>query len=143
MSAAAAPLFASRSRPDHAQRWAHPPPPFHLLYPLLTRLSARPRPSSFPSRSPPRRKSAEAHALRPCLGQRQVIAGVAQPYEFITYREAAERVAALASGFAGLGLKAGDRVGIFGPNCLEWMLAMQARARKPACRVREAGLGFC
>ena len=75
-----------------------------------------------------RSKSAEAHALRPCLGQRQVIAGVAQPYEFITYREAAERVAALASGFAGLGLKAGDRVGIFGPNCLEWMLAMQARA---------------
>jgi hypothetical protein len=36
-------------------------------------------------------------------------------------------VTAVASGLAAQGLKRGDRVGVYGANCVEWMLALQVR----------------
>jgi long-chain acyl-CoA synthetase len=51
--------------------------------------------------------------------------GVAQPYKFITYAEAQEQTAWIASAFKSLGLKRGDKICILGSNCPEWMLAMQ------------------
>jgi len=49
------------------------------------------------------------------------------PFEPTTHAEAGERAAALAAALASLGAKRGDRVGVLGPNCPEWMLAMQVR----------------
>ncbi|WIA33081.1 hypothetical protein OEZ86_006237 [Tetradesmus obliquus] len=61
-----------------------------------------------------------------CLGHRPVVDGEAQPYKFITYAEAQEQTASIASAFKSLGLKRGDKICILGSNCPEWMLAMQA-----------------
>jgi fatty-acyl-CoA synthase len=43
-----------------------------------------------------------------------------------TYAEFEQRVYALASGFHQLGLRHGDRVGIWSPNCAEWILTQFA-----------------
>lgn len=52
---------------------------------------------------------------------------MAQPYEFITYAEAEQQTALIASAFKALGLKRCDKVCVLGANCPEWMLAMQVR----------------
>lgn len=64
------------------------------------------------------------------LGWRPIDAatGKAGPYEWLTYGEVNEKVQAIASGLAGLGVKAGDRVGVYGVNCCEWMMTMQVGA---------------
>jgi long-chain acyl-CoA synthetase len=61
------------------------------------------------------------------LGWRPIDAstGKAGPYEWLTYGEVNQKVQEIASGLAGLGVKAGDRVGVYGVNCCEWMMAMQ------------------
>src|SRR5579871_1661519 len=41
----------------------------------------------------------------------------------LTYQELAPEVDHYARGFVAAGLGAGDRVGIWGPNCAEWMVA--------------------
>lgn len=46
-----------------------------------------------------------------------------------TYREFAQEVDALARGLLSLGLKPGDRLGVWAPNCAEWLLAQFATAR--------------
>ncbi|HEX3824517.1 MAG TPA: AMP-binding protein [Mycobacteriales bacterium] len=62
-----------------------------------------------------------------------------------TYRELDAAVDALATGLLGLDLEAGDRLGIWAPNCAEWVLVQYATARvgvvmvniNPAYRTRE------
>jgi fatty-acyl-CoA synthase len=46
-----------------------------------------------------------------------------------TYAELLERSDAFAAGLLSLGLKPGDRVGIWAPNCAEWTVAQFATAR--------------
>lgn len=46
-----------------------------------------------------------------------------------SYREFDERVDQLAAGLANLGLQRGERVGVWAPNCPEWLLAQFATAR--------------
>ncbi len=46
-----------------------------------------------------------------------------------TYAEFDEKVTALAAGLLALGLRPGDRVGIWSPNCAEWVLVQFATAR--------------
>ncbi|MFM2120263.1 MAG: hypothetical protein RL722_1731 [Pseudomonadota bacterium] len=46
-----------------------------------------------------------------------------------TWRELAERSDAVAAGLLALGLAPGDRVGIWAPNCAEWLLTQLATAR--------------
>jgi fatty-acyl-CoA synthase len=46
-----------------------------------------------------------------------------------TFREFDEAVERVARGFVALGLKPGERVGIWAPNCVEWVLTMFAAAR--------------
>jgi long-chain acyl-CoA synthetase len=78
-------------------------------------------------------KSVAKHSKEPLLGWRPFDeAGKVQPYVWITYEETAERVKEVASGLAALGLTAGSRVGVYGVNCPEWMLAMQVRVVPPA-----------
>ena len=47
----------------------------------------------------------------------------------LTWSELDAEVTRTARGLAGLGLNAGDRVGIWASNCLEWMLLQYATAR--------------
>src|ERR1700745_1032528 len=46
-----------------------------------------------------------------------------------TYAELLERSDAFGAGLLSLGLKPGDRVGIWAPNCAEWTIAQFATAR--------------
>ncbi len=62
-----------------------------------------------------------------------------------TYAELAADVDALAHGLLGIGIGTGDRVGIWAPNCAEWILTQYATAKigailvniNPAYRTRE------
>ena len=62
-----------------------------------------------------------------------------------SYDELAADVDALALGLLGMGIEKGDRVGIWAPNCAEWVLVQYATAKigailvniNPAYRVRE------
>src|SRR3954454_7088086 len=47
----------------------------------------------------------------------------------LTYAELDAQVNALARGFLGAGLVKGDRVGIWAPNCAEWVLVQFATAK--------------
>ena len=47
----------------------------------------------------------------------------------LTYAELNEKADALASGFLGLGLKPGDRIGMWGATCWEWTLTQFAAAK--------------
>lgn len=47
----------------------------------------------------------------------------------LTYTELAEAVERTARGLAGLGLAAGDRIGVWATNCVEWILLQLASAR--------------
>ena len=47
-------------------------------------------------------------------------------YTFMQFDREVERVA---RGFAACGLKVGERIGIWAPNCAEWLLTMFAAAR--------------
>eukprot|EP00112_Aurelia_sp_Birch-Aquarium-sp1_P010234 Seg2195.4 transcript_id=Seg2195.4/GoldUCD/mRNA.D3Y31 product="Acyl-CoA synthetase family member 2 mitochondrial" protein_id=Seg2195.4/GoldUCD/D3Y31 len=46
-----------------------------------------------------------------------------------TFADFREEVDKLAAGFLAMGLKKGDRVGMWGPNCMEWVLMSFATAR--------------
>jgi fatty-acyl-CoA synthase len=46
-----------------------------------------------------------------------------------TYRELRERVDAFAAGLLALGLKRGDRIGVWSPNNAEWVIAQLPRQR--------------
>jgi len=52
-----------------------------------------------------------------------------------TYAEYLEQVDSLAAGLVHLGIEAGDRVGIWAPNCVEWCLTQYASARIGAIMV--------
>jgi len=47
----------------------------------------------------------------------------------LTYRQLADVVAAVAGGLLATGIRAGDRVGIWSPNCAEWVFLQYATAR--------------
>src|SRR5262245_41500765 len=62
-----------------------------------------------------------------------------------TYRELLREVEAVALGILSLGVQRGDRVGVWSPNCAEWLIAQYALAKagaimvnvNPAYRLRE------
>ena len=77
-------------------------------------------------------------------GDREALVSVEQSLRY-TYREFAVAVDDVASGLMAMGVQVGDRVGIWSPNCAEWVLVQYATARigailvtiNPAYRVAE------
>ncbi len=75
---------------------------------------------------------------------REALVSVAQGERY-TYRELSEAVDAVARGLVAVGTAKGDRVGIWAPNCSEWLLVQYATARigailvtiNPAYRLHE------
>ena len=82
-------------------------------------------------------------------GDREALVSVHQQLR-LTYSQLLEQVDRLASGLIALGLEKGDRIGIWSPNCAEWVLTQFAAARaglvfvtiNPAYRLREAEYTF-
>ena len=72
-------------------------------------------------------RSVSKYGDNPCLGMRLKGAdGTVGDYKWLTYREVSEKVVAVSSGLVGEGVVAQNTVGVFGANCPEWMMAMQA-----------------
>ncbi|KAK0583154.1 hypothetical protein LWI29_034038 [Acer saccharum] len=63
---------------------------------------------------------------KPVLGRRKVSDGKAGPYIWITYQEAYDAAIRLGSAIRTLGVNPGGHCGIYGSNCPEWILAMEA-----------------
>jgi fatty-acyl-CoA synthase len=82
-------------------------------------------------------------------GDRDALVSVHQRLRF-TWSQLLEQVDRLASNLIFLGLEPGDRIGIWSPNCAEWVLTQLAAARaglilvtiNPAYRLREAEYTF-
>jgi fatty-acyl-CoA synthase len=83
-------------------------------------------------------RTVEAH------GEREALVSVEQGVRY-TFREFAAAVDDVACGLIAVGVQVGDRVGIWSPNCAEWVLVQYATARigailvtiNPAYRVAE------
>ena len=60
--------------------------------------------------------------------EREVLVSCSQGLRY-TYREFNDAVDEVARGLLGIGIDAGDRVGIWAPNCAEWMLVQYATAK--------------
>ena len=79
-------------------------------------------------------------------GSRDAVVSSAQGVR-LTYDELLEAVSRLASGLLARGIAQGDRVGIWAPNCVEWVLVQYATAQigailvnvNPAYRTHELG----
>ncbi|HTK59495.1 MAG TPA: AMP-binding protein [Sphingomicrobium sp.] len=82
-------------------------------------------------------------------GDREALVSVHQQVR-LTWSELLEQVDRLAGNLIELGLEAGDRIGIWSPNCAEWVLTQLAAARaglilvtiNPAYRLSEAEYTF-
>src|SRR4249919_36114 len=82
-------------------------------------------------------------------GDREALVSVHQQMR-LTWSQLLDRVDRLASSLIELGLQKGDRIGIWSPNCAEWVLTQFAAARaglilvtiNPAYRLREAEYTF-
>jgi fatty-acyl-CoA synthase len=61
-------------------------------------------------------------------GEREALVSVEQGHRY-TYRELSDAVDAVARGLIARGVEKGDRVGIWSPNCSEWVLVQYATAR--------------
>lgn len=71
--------------------------------------------------------SVEKFGDSPFLGARPVDdAGVAGPFQFLTYKQASDRVRNLAVGISKLGIKSNSNVGIYSANRVEWVLVEYA-----------------
>ncbi|KAG2439883.1 hypothetical protein HYH02_010513 [Chlamydomonas schloesseri] len=72
-------------------------------------------------------QSAAKYPDNQCLGKREKNEkGEVGAYVFKTYKEIHTEVANVASALRALGVNPAQRVGVFGANCPEWMVAMQA-----------------
>src|SRR5262245_8735120 len=82
-------------------------------------------------------------------GDKEALVSVHQNVR-LTWSELLDQTDRLASNLIALGLQAGDRIGIWSPNCAEWVLTQFAAARaglilvtiNPAYRLREAEYTF-
>ena len=66
--------------------------------------------------------SVEKYANRNCIGHR----GPDGSYVWLTYKETEQRAAAIASAMKFIGMAPHEKAGVYGANCPEWMIAMQA-----------------
>nr|VDD25194.1 unnamed protein product [Brassica rapa] len=62
------------------------------------------------------------------LGWRRIVDEKVGPYMWKTYKEAYEEVLQIGSALRALGAEPGCRVGIYGVNCPQWIIAMEACA---------------
>jgi long-chain acyl-CoA synthetase len=79
-----------------------------------------------------RRAAVEKWPNQPCLAYRHPQGNGYGPYENITYAEVADMVARAASGLFSMGMQPQQRLGIFGVNCVEWMVSLQVGHGPPA-----------
>ncbi|KAJ6404064.1 hypothetical protein OIU84_012291 [Salix udensis] len=78
--------------------------------------------------------SAKKYAGNKMLGWRRFVDGKVGPYVWKTYQEVYDEVLKISSALRASGAEAGCRVGIYGSNCPQWIVAMEAcSARSLVC----------
>ncbi|CAH2057640.1 unnamed protein product [Thlaspi arvense] len=73
-------------------------------------------------------KSVEKFPDNKMLGWRQIVDEKVGPYMWKTYKEVYEEVRQIGSALRAAGAEPGCRVGIYGANCPQWIIAMEACA---------------
>ncbi|KAM7470726.1 hypothetical protein LguiA_008909 [Lonicera macranthoides] len=71
-------------------------------------------------------ESVKRNSKNPMLGRRQLLDGKPGPYEWLSYQEVCDNAIRIGSAMRAQGLNPGDRCGIYGSNCPEWITAMEA-----------------
>lgn len=71
-------------------------------------------------------ESAKRSPNRPMLGRRQTTDSKVGPYVWLTYQEAYDAAVRMGSAMRSRGVNPGGRCGIYGSNCPEWIIAMEA-----------------
>ncbi|KAI5661014.1 hypothetical protein M9H77_20337 [Catharanthus roseus] len=72
------------------------------------------------------RDSVKNYPKNQMLGRRKVTEGKAGPYVWLTYEEVYSSTIRIGSAIRSRGVNPGDRCGIYGSNCPEWIVAMEA-----------------
>ncbi|KAK6251435.1 hypothetical protein SCA6_005440 [Theobroma cacao] len=72
------------------------------------------------------RMSVEKYPDNPMLGRRQIVNGKAGKYVWQTYKEVYDIVINVGNSIRGCGVEEGGKCGIFGANCPEWIISMEA-----------------
>ncbi|CAL5383142.1 unnamed protein product [Camellia sinensis] len=72
------------------------------------------------------RVSVEKFPKNRMLGQREIVNGKAGKYVWLTYEEVYEIVLKVGASIRSCGIKKGARCGIYGANCMKWIISMQA-----------------
>ncbi|KAF0901519.1 hypothetical protein E2562_003502 [Oryza meyeriana var. granulata] len=72
------------------------------------------------------RNSVEKYPDSPMLGRRRVVDGKAGEYVWMTYKEVYNIVMKLAASMSKSGINKGECCGIYGANCPEWIISMEA-----------------
>ncbi|KAL6181866.1 hypothetical protein ACLB2K_048514 [Fragaria x ananassa] len=72
------------------------------------------------------RMSVEKNPGNRMLGHRETVNGKAGKYVWLTYKQVYDIVVKVRNSMRTLGLVEGDKCGIFGANCPEWIMSMEA-----------------
>ncbi|KAL9318816.1 hypothetical protein ACSQ67_015333 [Phaseolus vulgaris] len=71
-------------------------------------------------------ESVKNYPNNPMLGRRKIVDGKIGPYVWNTYKEVYDEVLHISSALRACGAEVGARIGIYGSNCPEWIVAMEA-----------------
>ncbi|XP_047941409.1 probable CoA ligase CCL6 [Salvia hispanica] len=71
-------------------------------------------------------ESVKKFPKNPMLGRRQLKDGKAGGYSWLTYQQVYDATIAIGSAMRRRGVNPGDKCGIYGVNCPEWIMAMEA-----------------
>nr|QAA78760.1 long-chain Acyl-CoA synthetase 4 [Camellia oleifera] len=72
------------------------------------------------------RMSVEKYPRNPMLGRREIVDGKPGKYVWLTYKEVYDIVIKVGNAIRSLGVQEGGRCGIYGGNCAEWIMSMEA-----------------
>ncbi|KAK8484320.1 hypothetical protein V6N13_123983 [Hibiscus sabdariffa] len=72
------------------------------------------------------RLSVDKYPNNPMLGRRQMVDGKAGKYVWQTYKEVYDIVIKLGNSIRSCGVEEGGKCGIYGANCSEWIISMEA-----------------
>ncbi|XWS50081.1 hypothetical protein CRYUN_Cryun12cG0057700 [Craigia yunnanensis] len=72
------------------------------------------------------RMSVEKYPNNPMLGRRQIVNGKAGKYVWQTYKEVYDIVIKVGNSIRSCGVEEGGKCGIYGANCPEWIMSMEA-----------------
>ncbi|TKY71024.1 Long chain acyl-CoA synthetase 4 [Spatholobus suberectus] len=70
--------------------------------------------------------SVEKYPTNPMLGRREIVDGKPGKYKWLTYKEVYDLVMKLGNSIRSCGYGEGVKCGIYGANCTEWIMSMEA-----------------